>query len=101
MARYNLIISDRTFKRMLDYGAKHNKTVGKLLNEVLNAYNWEETEGPPVSEKIEIQNPCAICGHESTVTGEHSASGRKKLFCKVCWQNALESHKWKELCSSP
>ena len=96
MARYNLIISDRTFKRMLDYGAKHNKTVGKLLNEVLNAYNWEETEGPPISEKIEIQNPCAICGHESVVTLKHQ-KGMLKLFCKVCGQNALESHKWKVL----
>jgi len=95
LARYNLIISDKTFHRMLDYGAKHNKTVGKLLNEVLNAYNWEETESVAVA-KIEVQNPCSICGHPSTMTLKHK-KGLLKLFCKVCGQNALDSNKWNDL----
>ena len=70
--------------------------MGKFLNVILENFSEQNLPKKEEPKKIEIQNPCAICGHESVVTLKHQ-KGLLNLFCKTCSQNALESHKWKEL----
>ena len=38
MARYSLIMKDKTYMKLLQYGARQGKTMGKLLNEILDAF---------------------------------------------------------------
>lgn len=97
MVRYGLILSEQTFRRILTYGARHNKTVGKLINEVLNSFDWEESGKPVETPKTIIALPCFICGHESSMSLKNLGTSKMATFCSVCGTNALDSHKWRLL----
>ena len=38
MARYNLIIKDKSYVKLIDIAGREGKTLGKFLNEIIEAY---------------------------------------------------------------
>ena len=56
MTRYNLIVRDKTYLKLMQYGAEEGKSFGKLVNEILD--NWALTEGK------DVVKMCVICGNK-------------------------------------
>lgn len=94
MARYNLIMSDKTYMKLITEGAAHGKTVGRLINDILNTW-----VSPPIPGTVNAELPknlCCVCKKaEATVTLKHE-KGYVKGFCQVCAENAKTSKKWED-----
>jgi hypothetical protein len=78
MARYQLIVKDVTYIRLAQEALKRGKTLGKLLNEILDSYveRLEKGEAGDVSP----QAVCIVCGAKAKFIGH--GKGQQKLF--VC-----------------
>ena len=60
MARYSIIMKDSTYVTLFHEASKHNKSLGKYLNELLNN-KARELEGEKCTDQI-TQNPhCMTC----------------------------------------
>lgn len=74
MARYNLIIRDATYLKLLQAAAGQGKTMGKLLNEILdNVASETNADGHLAASPI-----CIVCGAKATF--ECHGKGQQRLF---------------------
>lgn len=76
MARYPLILKDKTYMALLQYGAQKNKTLGKLINEILNDF----VRQIPVAGQVPLQRVCVVCGEKASIVAY--GKGQQKFF--VC-----------------
>jgi hypothetical protein len=83
-------MSDKTYMALLNYGAKKGKTVGKLINEILNSFNFEDDTGKASQEAPKL----CRCGKPSVTLLKHMNSQWTRLYCESCAKRALESKKW-------
>ena len=60
MARYSLIMKDQTYMVLFQEAAKHNKSLGKYLNEILNT-KARELEGKKCLNPISMNPHCMTC----------------------------------------
>lgn len=76
MARYNLIIRDQTYVKLLEYAVRKNKSLGKVLNEVLDGF----AKNLQADGHVPAQAVCIVCGRKANF--EMYGKGQQKLF--VC-----------------
>jgi len=78
MARYQLIIKDDTYITLAQEALKQGKTLGKLLNEILNSYALNIKKG--MAGGMPAQAVCIVCGAPAKFQGY--GKGQQKLY--VC-----------------
>ncbi len=76
MARYSLIIRDATYLKLLQRAAAQGKTMGKILNEILD----REAEVVNADGHVAASPVCIICGAKALFEGH--GKGQQRLF--VC-----------------
>lgn len=87
LARYPLIVKDSTYVALLQYGSQRGKTLGKLINEILN--NFVAQIGVA---GFEPANPvCIVCGERAVHVG--FGHGQQKLYVCAHHKSKLDSLK--------
>lgn len=76
MARYPLIIRDATYLELLKICGYKGKTMGKMLNIIIEEY----VERNRHDGHVPVQAICFVCGRKATI--EAHGRGQQKLF--VC-----------------
>lgn len=77
MARYGLIIRDKTYIAILQKAAEEQKSFGKYVNEILDAFVSNETKKTPrAADKV-----CEICG-ATPFYETFMQNGKKGLRCR-------------------
>jgi hypothetical protein len=76
MARYNLIIRDATYLKLLQEAARMGKTMGKFLNEILD----KVVENCDCDGHLAANPVCIVCGQKASL--ELHGLGQQKFF--VC-----------------
>ena len=83
MARYSLIIRDATYLKLLQMAASQGKTMGKLLNELLDKVASEVTaDGHLAASPV-----CIVCGAKAVFEGH--GKGQQRLFVCALHKNQL------------
>ena len=77
MARYSVIMRDKTYMKLLEYGARNGKTLGKLINEILDNFVKKEQNADG---HLAASPVCIVCGARATF--EAHGKGQQRLY--VC-----------------
>ena len=76
MARYSLIIRDTTYVILIKEAVRHGKSLGKYLNEILDA----EAQRVGEAGQLPLNPVCIVCGQPAVLAG--FGEGQQKLY--VC-----------------
>jgi len=90
VARYSLIIKDSVYVTLVQEAAKQGKTLGKLLNEILNR------EAELFKGGVPQQAICVVCGCKATL--EAHGRGQQRFFvCGLHRELARRVGRYREL----
>lgn len=84
MARYPLIIKDKTYLILLQEGAKTGKSMGKFLNEIIDAYAQKLVNGSVENPQESLNPHCMTCAGYVGRTQWCRVDGQKHLPMETC-----------------
>ena len=92
MARYHLILKNETFIILFQEAARQGKTIGKLINEILN----REAEKMKGGLEAGGEKVCVVCGVKATV--EAHGFGQQQFFvCPSHRDLARKVKSWRDI----
>ena len=93
MARYSLILKDVTYIALAQDALKQGKTLGRYLNDLLNAKAENIAKGE--AGRVSIQAICLVCGRPARFEGH--GYGQQKLFVCSNHKRNIDGLSYKEV----
>lgn len=93
MARYSLILKDVTYIALAQEALKQGKTLGRYLNDLLNAKAESIAKGQAGG--VAVQAICLVCGRPAQFEGH--GLGQQKLFVCVEHRKNISGLPYKEV----
>ncbi len=88
MARYTLILKDKTYVKLLKKAEAQGKTLGRFLNDILDEIAEGEGDFNP--------SVCFFCGRPAEFEG-HGFKGKKLYFCSSHIEAKMLCKGWRQL----